>query len=113
MVFERGIVKLVFVAPSGAEAQLVKGLLEAKGIQAEVRNEELFSVLSGLLAVQQSVWVVEDHEFERAAAFVEGYQHDAGPASAEGEGWRCPQCGEQVEAQFTDCWQCGSARTEP
>ena len=105
--------KLVFVAPHAAEAQLVKSLLETNGIQAEVRNEELFSVLSGLLAVQPSVWVVKDDEFERAAAFVEGYQHDAGPAAAEGEGWRCSQCGEQVEAQFTDCWQCSRARTKP
>lgn len=92
---------------------MVKGFLEANGIQAEVRSEELFSVLSGLLAVQPSVWVVEDDEFEQAAAFVEGYQHEAGPAEAEGEGWRCSECGEHVEARFTHCWQCGRARTKP
>jgi predicted nucleic-acid-binding Zn-ribbon protein len=24
--------------------------------------------------------------------------------------WRCPQCGEKVEEQFTECWNCGTAQ---
>ena len=29
------------------------------------------------------------------------------------ERWTCPRCGERLEGQFTDCWQCGSPRPPP
>jgi DNA-directed RNA polymerase subunit RPC12/RpoP len=22
--------------------------------------------------------------------------------------WQCPSCGEKIEAQFTQCWKCGT-----
>ncbi|MHC4331384.1 MAG: DUF7577 domain-containing protein, partial [Planctomycetota bacterium] len=25
--------------------------------------------------------------------------------------WTCPNCGEEVEAQFTNCWKCGANRS--
>jgi hypothetical protein len=51
-----------------------------------------------------SVWVPES-QAERAIRLVALTQ---GGASEEGD-WTCPQCGEDIEGQFTDCWQCGTA----
>lgn len=27
-----------------------------------------------------------------------------------GSPWKCPECGEEVDGQFTNCWQCGTNR---
>lgn len=33
------------------------------------------------------------------------------PSDTESGGpWRCPECGEEIDAQFTDCWKCGTSR---
>jgi hypothetical protein len=52
-----------------------------------------------------SVWVPES-QAERAIRLVVDKQ---GGLSEEGD-WTCPRCGEEIEGQFTDCWQCGSSR---
>lgn len=62
--------KQVFVAPHVTEAELVKALLANEGIEATVRNEELFSVVTEM--VQPTVWV-DDGDGERAKAFVQAY----------------------------------------
>ena len=28
------------------------------------------------------------------------------------ETWKCPKCGEEIEAQFDACWNCGAFRYE-
>lgn len=100
--------KRVLVAAHSAEAQLVKGLLQANGIQAVVRNEELFSVLTLPPAVQIEVWIINDSQLEPALAIVEscrqtGREPPQGPYRA----WKCLACGEEIELQFTSCWRCG------
>ncbi len=60
-----------------------------------------------------SVWVVDDGQAARALLFVQRFERGGGPAAAKGEGWRCPKCGETVEPQFTECWQCGTGRPAP
>ena len=52
-----------------------------------------------------SVWVSE-YQAERAIRLVVDVQ---GGLSEEGD-WTCPQCDEDIEGQFTDCWQCGASR---
>ncbi len=32
------------------------------------------------------------------------------PQLPEGSDWVCPQCGEKLRRQFTDCWKCGHER---
>jgi len=100
--------KRVLVAAHSAEAQLVKGLLEANGIQAEVRNEELFSVLTGILAVQPEVWITDDSQIEPALVIVESCRQTGGESSrVPYRTWKCLACGEEIESHFTSCWRCG------
>jgi hypothetical protein len=28
-----------------------------------------------------------------------------------GNAWTCSRCGEELEAQFTECWSCGTAKS--
>ena len=57
--------KCVYTAHNPTEAHLVKGLLEAEGIETVVRGEHLFP-LRGIIPVtadtNPSVWVVNDAE---------------------------------------------------
>lgn len=99
----------VFVGQNPAEAHFIRGLLEGAGISCEIRNEHLFGA-RGEIPVSSdflpSVWVLESDVGTVADVlrdFEEGEQ-TSGPS------WTCPKCGETLEAQFTDCWNCGAAR---
>ena len=104
-------VRKVFVAQHPTEAHLLKGLLESQGIAAEVRGEALFSVRGEVPATPDtlpSVWVMDETQVARALEFVAEYER--GTASTSEHPWRCPNCGETLDPQFTACWQCGTAR---
>ncbi len=103
----------VFVAQHPTEAHLVKGLLEANGIVAEVHGETLFSV-RGEAPVSAdtlpSVWVLDDGQVPSARLVLANYGSREGPLASHGAAWVCPACGERIEFQFTECWHCGTAR---
>ena len=55
----------------------------------------------------------DDVSFARADALVRQFlQGDAARTYAH-EHWRCTQCHEPLEGQFTECWNCGAARPVP
>jgi hypothetical protein len=68
--------KQVFVARNPAEAHLVKGLLESRGIRAEVQGEALFGTRGETPLTPDtlpSVWILDDHQAAEAAGIVEEY----------------------------------------
>lgn len=83
-----------------------RNLLEAEGIRATVKNEMLSSAMGELppAECQAEVWVLDDAEAARAERVLR-----EGAAPAGGTPWRCA-CGETLEAQFLQCWRCGSSR---
>jgi hypothetical protein len=103
-------VKQVFVAQHSAEAHLVRSLLEAQGIEAEVRGEWLLGNAMEPSSFLPTVWVLNDGDFLRARALAEAYERRETPGPATGSPWRCSECGETLESQFTTCWQCGFER---
>jgi len=52
------------------------------------------------------LWVAE-LDFDRAQELIETAVHGEGLAEPL---WTCPSCGEEVEGQFTECWNCGHER---
>lgn len=105
--------KRVYVARHPLEAHLVKGLLDAEGIEAFVRGEDLFGARGEVPVTSEtcpSVWIVDDDLFEKAEEFVLAYSRGQVPARAKSRSWRCPRCDELLEPQFTECWQCGATR---
>jgi hypothetical protein len=103
-------VKQVHVARHAPEAHLVKGFLESNGITAVVRGEFLTSGWGELPADVCSVWVADDEHYERANALLIAFLRGDAAREFRGQSWRCPQCGEQLEGQFTACWKCGAAK---
>jgi hypothetical protein len=84
----------------------LREVLEAQGIACVVRNEFLGGGAGELPPNEcwPELWVVEDADWTRARALV-----DAQLLPAATEPWTCPACGETVEGQFAQCWNCGGA----
>jgi hypothetical protein len=105
--------KPLHIARHATEAHLIRGYLESQGIAALVRGEYLTGGIGELPADVCKVWVADDREFARAQEVLGHFlQGDAARAHAH-ERWHCARCGEDIEGQFTDCWNCGSPRPEP
>jgi uncharacterized OB-fold protein len=67
--------------------------------------------LQGLIPYTEtyaSVWVA-DEVVAQAEELVEEFLRSR-PVEAGATLWRCPTCGEYLEPQFTDCWNCGTSR---
>lgn len=85
------------------QAHFVKELLGAKGIASEVRHEDM-------IGGYPSVWVIADTDFELAQELVSALARGQAIADSRSNSWCCPQCREQIESQFTECWQCGASQ---
>lgn len=92
---------------------MIKGMLEAQGIECEVRGDVLFGARGELPLTPEtapSVWVVEEKRYKDARRVIQRYElANAGKLSS-GEKWSCSTCGETLEEQFTHCWKCGRPR---
>lgn len=106
--------KQVYIADDPTEAHLVKGILEQYGISCEIRGEALWISRGGVPLTSETlptIWIKDDGRYEEAKELTERFQKGT-LTTKTGSDWKCPECGEEVEGQFTDCWQCGANRPE-
>lgn len=101
--------KPVYTARHITDAHLICGYLRSHGLAAEVRGEYLAGGIGELPAGLCKVWLANDADFARADALVKQFLR-GDSAHHVATGWRCAQCGEHLEGQFTDCWHCGAGR---
>ena len=101
--------KQIYVAKHPTEAHLVKGMLEAEGVRAEVKGDQLYGAF-GELPVLPTVWIFDDTLAERADRLVIEFLHGTAAQRYGHERWGCVGCGEILEGQFTACWKCGATR---
>jgi hypothetical protein len=100
--------KRVFSSHNAVLAHHARNLLEVEGIETEMRNLMLSSAMGELppAECQAEVWVRNEADARRAESILYSENRsNLGPA------WRCASCGEEAEPQFTQCWNCGAART--
>ena len=98
--------KRVFSSHNAVLVHHSRNLLEAEGIETEVRNQMLSSAMGELppAECQAEVWVLQDKDAARAMDIL----RRPPPAGPE---WPCASCGEMSAPQFTQCWKCGGLRT--
>lgn len=90
----------------------LRGLLDQEGIETTILRENTASLFSGLLPTEvPELWVVRDEDEDRARQLIEAFQGGA-QQPPPGQSWICPTCGEQIEGQFTECWNCAAGETE-
>ena len=106
------LLKQIYTSRNATEAHFLRALLDAQGISATVMGETLPELIgAGPSAALPSVWVHPD-DMERAAAVLAGFDSapaDEPPPPAESS-WKCPNCQETIEGQFTACWHCQRPR---
>jgi hypothetical protein len=106
-------VKQVFTARDVTEAHFVRGLLESHGLIVTVRGEKLWGVRGEVPFVDAwpTVWVLDDGREGQARAVVQQYEAGRAMPSASVSAWRCAKCSQELEPQFTACWNCGTERS--
>jgi len=101
--------KRVYSVENLAIAWHMKNLLISNGIEAIVKNENLYSV-AGELPITEcmpEVWVLDAGQFEEAEALIKTV--DAKSRNADAVDWACDACGESNGAAFELCWKCQAA----
>ncbi len=98
------------LAPNAVTGQHWVNLLTVAGIPCELHNRYLNGALGEIPADQcaPELWLVDERDEALARKIIAAAI--SGPPAG-GTPWRCTRCGETLEAQFTECWQCGAPRS--
>lgn len=89
------------------EAHHCANLLRSAGIRAEIRNAFLAGAVGDIPFIEAGpqVWIDDRQDPDIARTIIEESRR-APTASA----WDCAACGEFIEGQFAQCWNCGAMR---
>jgi len=96
------------------DAEIVKGRLNASGIDAFVSKDDCGGMRPHLQPSQGVRLLIPDSDIELAKEILQSDIHEASEEkqdSMEAETWECSGCGEIHERQFTECWKCDKSRT--
>ncbi|MCE5262382.1 MAG: DUF2007 domain-containing protein [Deltaproteobacteria bacterium] len=100
--------KIVYSASNVALASIFQNILEGYGIRCWMKNDFLSAGSGEIPPIE--CWpqiCVADEDFFEAKRIV-----DEELSRKETAGWKCHSCGEDIEGQFTECWNCGRARNK-
>ena len=98
----------VYSAENQVDAQRVADTLEGAGIACLVHGGYLSGAVGELPPGDlMSVWIDDEANYEKAREIIKTIERET--LLPRGKDINCRQCGEQLESQFSHCWQCGSA----
>jgi len=100
--------KCVYLSTNRALMHMLQHLLTEEGMETVLQGEHLQGAVGELPVIDVSLWVLADRDAEIARQRVEEILAKQQPLDT--QPWRCHGCGEEVDAQFSDCWKCGMAR---
>lgn len=101
--------KTVYSAANIALVSIFQRLLDERGIKCWIKNEALLTGIGEIPPIE--TWpqlCVEDEDYSEAKRLVD----EALSAKETDPSWKCDSCGEVIEGQFTECWNCGKSRPE-
>ena len=92
----------VFSAQNSFEVHNLKNALESQGVKCEIRGEHLRTGIGDLPPIEcwAELWIVEDSMKETAERII------ASGRARQMNAWTCPGCGESVDGQLGQCWNC-------
>lgn len=89
----------------------MKQVLDGHGIVCAIHREFEGAAIGETPPIETwpELWVAEESHAERAITII----RDAiEPAEGEVDPWKCANCDEELEGQFTVCWKCGTERAD-
>lgn len=104
----------IYAARDEMQAEFLVQVLATHEIPAEVVGAALATLVGYLPATYGRPKVlVDEADVERARPVVEQFElsrRTPAPRRGSTSAWACANCGEIIEPQFTDCWNCQAAR---
>lgn len=87
----------------------LKNVLATFGIKCVARNLDLNIAAGELPPIEcwPELWVVDDEKAAKAKAIL---RKMLAPLESVKKPWSCAGCGETIEGQFSECWNCGRDR---
>jgi hypothetical protein len=101
--------KTVYSAANISLVSIFQNMLEEQGIKCWIKNEALLTGIGEIPPIE--TWpqlCVEDDDFLEAKRIVD----EALATKDINRAWKCDSCGEVIEGQFAQCWNCGTDRPE-
>ena len=101
--------KLLTRADNLLIATLWQRMLEAAGIDCELRNRYIGAAVGELPAdqVAPQLWVRDERDLSRARQLLDEFRAPRASPS-----WCCFCCGTLIEGQFYQCWNCEAIRPD-
>ncbi|WP_018139100.1 MULTISPECIES: DUF2007 domain-containing protein [unclassified Thioalkalivibrio] len=102
--------RTVYTAADPVMAGFIENLLKEAGIPAYVAQAGLYGAAGEIPPTEcwGRVMVVHEAQAEQARELIVEYLE--GEPEHDGKEWKCSRCGERIEPQFTQCWNCGRER---
>ncbi len=91
-------------------AEIAKGLLAENGIRSKILKDDCGGLEPQLQLTQGVHLSVPFGDVEEAKKLLKPQQETSQDEQEDSVGlqtWKCSECGEQLEIQFTSCWNCG------
>jgi hypothetical protein len=103
--------KRVYCAKDPLMVGHLRNVLVLHGIECVTRKLDLSSGAGELPPVEcwPELWIVDEKRLAEAQAIL---KRALSPVEAVKKLWICSGCGEQIEGQFSECWNCGRERDE-
>jgi hypothetical protein len=88
----------------------LRNVLALHGIECVMRKLDLASAAGELPTLEcwPELWIVDEKRFAEASAIL---KKALAPVKVVRKPWQCSGCGEQIEGQFSECWNCGRDRS--
>lgn len=95
----------VYTSPDWLLVQTFKSVLDSYGIACEVKSEFPIGTRDRIAITE--LWVLDDARADEARNILAHAEQKGQPMHPS---WKCGKCGELIEGQFDQCWQCGNRR---
>lgn len=100
--------KQVYSAQDLIEAQFLKDFISENKIDVIIKGDILMGAIGEIPAdTTPSIWVLDESDYDRAKELVAAFRERN---SVNNSVWKCPDCDELIEPQFSQCWNCGKVR---
>ena len=100
--------KKLYVATSLQDAKIIQDLLKQRGFDTEMRGAALSSTLGQLpiKSLRTSLWIKKS-DYDKAFAVISEIKTSENQNKTP---WECKNCGEEIEGQFLECWNCSTEK---
>lgn len=102
--------KTVYHNADPVMAEFIGGMLNDAGIPAHVHQAGLYGASGEIPPNECWARIVVVHEEQATEARELVMEYLEGDPVGDATEWTCPSCGERIEPQFTQCWNCGRER---